>query len=268
MSGFVRFIVTFLIAAPVVLTGGAGGVSNVPWHPAPGLTWQWQLDDPEIEPIRKVDVYDIDGFGATKEMVGQLHALGIRAICYIDAGTWEDWRPDAGDYPAEIIGKSWPEWEGERFVDIRRLDLLGPILEKRFDLCAVKGFDAIEPDMIDTYEADTGFDISRNDQLAFNRWIADQAHALGLAIGQKNVPELTPELVDAFDFAITEDCLADSWCEQMQPYTDAGKAVFAAEYTDREMTLAKICPRLKALGFSGILKHRDLDAWLESCGRG
>lgn len=267
MSSITRWIMSILIVAPVMLAGGDGLAKQEMWQPAPGITWQWQLDDPAIDPMVDVDVYDIDGFDATKETVDQLHARGIKAICYIDAGTREDWRPDAGDYPAEIIGRSWPEWDGERFVDIRRLDLLGPILEKRFDMCAAKGFDAIEPDMIDTYEADTGFEISRDDQLTFNRWIADQAHARGLAVGQKNVPELTPELVASFDFAVTEDCLADGWCEQMQPYIDAGKAVFAAEYTDRDMTLAAICPRLDALHFSGILKHRGLDAWLESCGR-
>lgn len=266
MSLFVRWMMALLVAAPVVMAGGEGIASSDIWHPAPGLTWQWQLSDSSIEPILTVDVYDIDGFDATKETVDHLHAGGIRAICYIDVGTWEDWRPDAGDYPSEIIGKAWPEWEGERFIDIRRLDILGPILEKRFDMCAEKGFDAIEPDMIDTYEAETGFDISRSDQLIFNRWTADQAHARGLAIGQKNVPELTPELIDSFDFAITEDCLADDWCDQMQPYIDAGKAVFAAEYTDRDMTLAEICPRFDALRFSGILKHRELDAWRESCG--
>ena len=237
------------------------------WRPEPGLSWQWQLADADVDldPPLDVDVYDLDWEDTPAETVEALTERGVRVICYVNVGAREEWRSDAAAYPRTLIGKSWPEWEGERFVDIRRLDVLGPILEARFDTCKTKGFHAIEPDLIDTYDADTGFALTEDDQLRFNRWLADQAHERGLAIGQKNVPQLTAELLPDFDFALTEDCLDDGWCDDVSLYIAAGKAVFAAEYTDRGMTLPRMCAAFAALGFSGILKHRDLDAWRRAC---
>ncbi|MFN2270997.1 MAG: endo alpha-1,4 polygalactosaminidase, partial [Anaerolineae bacterium] len=65
-----------------------------------------------------------------------------------------------------------------------------------------------------------------------------------------------------------EDCFADEWCEEMAPFTDAGKAVFAAEYTDQLTTnqfLNQVCPQAEALNLDVILKDRDLDAWRLGC---
>ena len=72
-------------------------------------------------------------------------------------------------------------------------------------------------------------------------------------------------LVDIFDFAITEDAFYYNWAEDMLPYIQAGKPVFTAEYTDLPGDFGEFCRRAQELGFSTILKHRDLDAWLEQC---
>ena len=76
------------------------------------------------------------------------------------------------------------------------------------------------------------------------------------------------DLLPYFDWAMTEDCFADDWCAELQPFVSAGKPVFAAEYTNR-MTLGRftnqVCPQAKALSLNVILKHRDLDAWRQSC---
>ena len=39
--------------------------------------------------------------------------------CYFSAGTFEDWRDDADQFPASVIGKALPEWDGENWLDIR-----------------------------------------------------------------------------------------------------------------------------------------------------
>ena len=59
----------------------------------------------------------------------------------------------------------------------------------RLQMCAQKGFDAVEPDNMDGYENSTGFSISAAAQLAYNQWIAQEAHALGMAVFQKNDPD-------------------------------------------------------------------------------
>jgi hypothetical protein len=208
-----------------------------PW--TTGITWAWHLAGGAVPDV-DVDVVDVDLFETPASEVARLEKAGIHTVCYLSAGTFEDGRPDAGDYPEEILGNTWDEWD-ERYVDITRLDLLGPILEARLDLCAAKGFSAVEPDNIDTYGADTGFALTGADEMAFARWIATQAHLRGLSVAQKNLPEFADELVTSFDFAITEDCFDDDWCNEMSPYPDAGKAVLDAEYTDRMDSSPTIC---------------------------
>ena len=44
---------------------------------------------------------------------------------------------------------------------------------ERLDLAAAKGCDAVDPDNVDGYANPTGFDLTGDDQLAFNRWLAE-----------------------------------------------------------------------------------------------
>ncbi len=240
-------------------------VSPVIWQPALATSWQWQLDGIPADQSYDVQMVDIDLFENGADVVTALHAQGRKVVCYVSVGSWEDWRPDSDQFSAEVIGKDYEGWEGEKWLDIRRIDLLSPILRARFDLCAEKGFDGLEPDNIDGYTSDTGFPLTAEDQLAFNIWLANEAHARGLSIGLKNDGDQAEALLPYFDWALTEDCVADNWCDQMTPFVEAGKPVFAAEYTDRFQSLDQFCPQLNALNFNGIFKNRDLDAWMQAC---
>lgn len=46
-----------------------------------------------------MDAYDLDGFDTSKATVDRIHANGGKAICYINVGSWENWRPDKGRFP-------------------------------------------------------------------------------------------------------------------------------------------------------------------------
>ncbi len=234
------------------------------WVPPPSQSWDWQLSEP-FDFTRPVDIIDIDQQETSAQTVAMLHAQGKRVICYISVGSWESWRPDASSYAAALKGKNYDGWAGEKWVDIRRIDLLGPILLARFDDCAAKGFDGIEPDNIAGFEENTGFALTAADQLTFNRWLAEQAHSRGLSIGLKNDNGQVAELVGDFDWALTEDCDDQGWCADLNPFIAAGKAVLQAEYTDNNSTLSGICGPAKARGFSAILKERDLHEWARFC---
>ncbi|MEK7311763.1 MAG: endo alpha-1,4 polygalactosaminidase [Chloroflexota bacterium] len=235
------------------------------WIPAPNTTWQWQLTDPPVDQSFDVDVYDIELFDNDASVVAALHAQGRKVICYVSVGSWEDWRPDKDQFPPEVIGKDYKGWPGEKWLDIRRIDVLGPIMQARLDQCKAKGFDAVEPDNIDGYTNDTGFPLTYEDQLNYNIWLANESHARGLSIGLKNDPEQAAGLVAYFDWALTEDCFAEGWCEQMLPFIEAGKAVFAAEYIDTGIGLEEFCPQAQAMKLSAILKNRELDVYREAC---
>jgi hypothetical protein len=233
------------------------------WHPAPGLTWQWQLDD-EVDTSVDAQVYDID-LSVEQSVIDELHARGVKAIGYISVGSWEDWRSDADQFPAEILGKDYEGWSGEKWLDIRRMDLLAPIMRARLDLCAAKGFDGVEPDNIEIYDNNTGFPLIYADQLDYARWLADEAHVRGLAIGIKNAPDMVADSLHFYDFAITEDAFYYQWIEKMLPFIETGKPVFAAEYTDMNVDFEAACAWGRQHSISFILKNRILTAFRVTC---
>ncbi len=188
-------------------------------------------------------VLDIDGEYNSAATVATLHARGQKVICYLDAGVYEDYRSDAWKFPPEVIGAPDQGWDGSWWLDIRRLDILLPIMEARIqDWCAAKGFDAVEPDEIDGWENATGFPLTYDDQLRYNRAIADLIHSYGMAAIQKGDIIQTRDLVDWFDAALVEECFQYRECESpwnpdtgehqvgSQAFTLAGKAVWIAEY--------------------------------------
>jgi hypothetical protein len=248
-----------------VLTMIAAQAHAAPWKPAVGASFEWMLSNSLSASLPKAQVIDIDGFEATAMTVSRIHRAGKRAVCYINVGAWENWRPDKGKFPASVIGKAYPGWAGEKFLDIRQIKLLAPIMRARFDMCKSKGFDAIEPDNLDSHQQPTGFPITRAQQIAYNKWIAAEAHARGLSIGLKNVPDLLPELKAHFDWALLEDCYDQGWCSTMSPLIAAGKAVFSVEYTDNNINFTKYCNRMKVLKFTPLYKHRNLDSWSRHC---
>ncbi|MER5349119.1 endo alpha-1,4 polygalactosaminidase [Kitasatospora sp. NPDC002551] len=241
-------------------TPGTPGATGARWQPTPGLAWQWQLGG-GVDQSVDVPVYDIDGFETDASVVAALHAKGRKVICYINAGSWEDFRPDAAAF-AQALQGSGNGWKGEKWFDIRKIDQLRPLMAARFDMCRQKGFDAVEPDTIEAYNQNSGFPLTADDQLRYNRMLAGLAHERGLAIGLKNDLEQVPALLDDFDFAVNEECAQFDECARLSPFIQAGKAVFHVEY---KLGTEKFCARTKALGFSSMQKKLELDAWRKPC---
>jgi hypothetical protein len=227
------------------------------WHPAPtSQPWQWQLQG-KIDVGVDAAVYDVDGFETPSSVVRRLHGLGRRVICYLDVGSWESYRSDADSFPRSAIGRRYEGFPDERWLDIRRFRLFAKPLKRRFDTCARKGFDAVEPDNIAGWENKTGFPIGAAAQLRFNRWVARQVHARGMAVALKNDGGQVRHLLDAFDFAIVEQCFQYDECEMYEPFVKRGKAVFEAEY---ELEPPEYCDAADAVGLSSIGKSYDLFA--------
>ncbi|MBD0707335.1 MULTISPECIES: endo alpha-1,4 polygalactosaminidase [unclassified Streptomyces] len=230
------------------------------WLPKPGLAWQWQLSG-RLDPSVDVAVYDIDGFDHPASAVADLHRRGRKVICYLSTGAWEDFRPDAAAFPKEVLGGG-NGWKGERWLDIRRTDVLGPLMTKRLDMCAEKGFDAVEPDNMDGYKNRTGFPLTAADQLRYNRLVSGLARERGLSVGLKNDLDQIPELLGDFDFAVNEQCAQYEECALLTPFVAAGKAVFHVEY---ELTTDRFCPETRRLGFGSMRKKYELGVWRQPC---
>ena len=94
----------------------------------PPLTGSWHYQLQGRLRLSAAKVYDIDGLDTPAAFVSRLRRHKRYAICYIDAGTWENWRSDRGRFPDSVLGRG-NGWPGERWLDIRRVDVLGPIIE-------------------------------------------------------------------------------------------------------------------------------------------
>ncbi|MFZ0160762.1 MAG: endo alpha-1,4 polygalactosaminidase [Kineosporiaceae bacterium] len=231
------------------------------WRPPARVSWQWQLTG-SLDLGVDADVYDVDVFTTSAAQVRQLHAQGRRVICYLNAGSYEPGRPDSTSYPAAILGQPLDGWPGERWLDVRRLDLVLPLIAARMDLCASKGFDGVEPDNVDGYVNDTGFDLTVADQERFNRELARLAHERGLAVGLKNDLDQVDVLQPAFDFAVNEQCVQERECSRLLPFVTAGKPVLHVEY---DLQPASFCAMTGAMGFSSMHKPLALDASRTAC---
>lgn len=256
------------------------------YKPAVGSTWQWQLQPDQvggtIDTSVVADMYEIDGLNNDAAIVATLKSLPGTSVprrgvtCYLSAGTLENWRPDAPRLDPMLLGNPYHGFENERWIDIRRISALAPLLEARMDLCKQKGFDAIEFDNMDAwYEANgTGLNITRADSVAFVHYLAREAHKRSLSMALKSVVEIVPEVRRHVDFSVVEECFANNECTRSSSNTDGtygydmmieiGKPVFVAEYRDYNAS-SNVCATSNRLRFSTIYKRPTLDSYRVSC---
>ncbi|MFK8080495.1 MAG: endo alpha-1,4 polygalactosaminidase [Granulosicoccus sp.] len=211
------------------------------WKPALGASWWWQIENSEgLDVSIEADMFDIDLFdGAESGKIADLRDLGKRVVCYFSAGTYEPWRPDASRFTADslISESNLPQFDDEVWLDIGNQtaleNVIKPIMQARLDFARTQGCDGVEPDNVDGYSnSETQGRISAQDQLAYSRWLAQEAQSRGMSVGLKNDVEHLEELVDFFDFAVNEQCFAfGNECTAYEStFLDAGKPVFAQEY--------------------------------------
>jgi hypothetical protein len=127
-----------------------------------------------------------------------------------------------------------PEWEDEFILDTstqakrtKLADITGAVLSR----CAQRGFKGVEIDNLDSYSRSRG-KLTADHNLAYAKLLAQRAHELGLAIGQKNSAEESRRARNevGFDFAVSEECHAYDECSS---YSDVyGTHVMDVEYTD------------------------------------
>ena len=205
---------------------------------------------------------EVDGAETPAKTVADLHASGLRVACYVSAGSAEAYRADVVRIPARVIGKRLDGWPDERWLDVRRIRLLAPVMTTRIEQCARKGFDAIEFDNVDGWTHDTGFPITRADSLRYVRWLIQQGHTAGLAVGLKNALGLIPFVVDDVDWALNEQCVEYDECGRYAPLVRRATPVFVLEYAGSHRDVCAVAGRV---GLIAQRKHPDLGAWTRPC---
>ncbi|WP_406143242.1 endo alpha-1,4 polygalactosaminidase [Streptomyces sp. NBC_01012] len=192
-------------------------------------------------------------------------APGLYNVCYVNAfqtqpgalSWWQDTHPGLllrDDDGEPIIDEGWDEVLLDTSTAARRTEL-AEIVGDWIDGCAESGFQAVEPDNLDSFERSKGR-LTKEHNAAFAETLAARAHSDGLAIGQKNTTDLLGRHAEiGFDFAVTEECAQFDECDA---YADVYEdRVFAVEYEgEGDVSFEESCSAWGA-GISLVL--RDLD---------
>lgn len=261
------------VLSAVLSTGTAAAPATDPavtsgdWYrPAVDVNAQVQLQGtPNIS--YDVELYVLDLFDTDSAVIDALHADGRKMICYFSAGTFENWRDDAGRFTAADKGRRLGNWPGERWLDVRSQNVRA-IMADRLDLAVQRGCDGVDPDNVDGYANRTGLPLTYQDQIDYNTWLAAQAHQRGLAISLKNDLGQIDDLVAHFDFAINESCHEWDECELLMPFIEAGKPVVHINYlyADDPIGRAELCLYTRGLGFNTLTLPQMLDgSFRHSC---
>jgi hypothetical protein len=104
-------------------------ISKPIWQPPVGAKFQIILDskfghnrNAELVPL-DADIFDVDLFDITADVIKRLHNQGKKVICYMNAGSSESWRPDYASIKAVDKGDVMKEWRQEQWLDIRSPDI-------------------------------------------------------------------------------------------------------------------------------------------------
>jgi hypothetical protein len=182
------------------------------------------------------DIYDFDLFelNDNQNFIKQLKNDNKKIICYFSAWTYENWRDDIKnwindkDYKKYVWKSLW-EWPWENWLDISQ-SIVFDKMKSRIDLAKKIWCDWIDPDNVDWYTQDSGFNITFDNQYNYNKKIADYAHSLWLLVWLKNDLDQIKNLHSFFDFAVNEQCSEFNECWKLQEFISSNKPVYNLEY--------------------------------------
>lgn len=313
MQAKIRLAAAFAALLPP-LAGAAAECGRPAACSAPGARWvppsrlDWRLDYSDafrtgrletggaeafILPLHEVEAAEAAGraAGRTGPVEDLRCAKGRRLVCYTNCGAYEPghWNEELlAPVRDTLLGRTMAGYESERWLDIRRLDVLRPLVREKIGAAARLGCDALlcdnteawitgtdgkDGEAISLYRSEgleavkrlaasraegvTGFAIGYDDQLRFNRMLAEEAHAQCLAVGLINDVFQIGELSGDFDFALNEQCHHCGWCDLYKPFVEAGKPVLHLEFADNEgfcgpgsAPVSTICAATGKLGLS------------------
>ena len=192
-------------------------------------------------------------------------ADGVYSICYVNSfqtqpGTLRWWKKKhprllLRDAKGRLVRD--PGWPDEVLLDIRtssRRAELGDLNRAWFAKCRRDGYAAVEPDNLDSWTRSKKR-LKQSYAVNFAKRLARGAHREGVAIGQKNAPELSGKGL-GFDFAVAEECEVYRECGR---YTKIyGSRLIEIEYTDNGRTAFTRACAARAGRASILLRDRDV----------
>ena len=228
----------------------------------------------------------------TAEEIGTLQDEGKTVLAYFEIGSIEDFRPEYGDLPDDMILNQWPEWPEEYFVRYWEPAWWDTVIAPRVDQALEAGFDGVYLDTPLAYENIDLSLVDGEDRDTLGRKMVDLIVRISeyakdqdpdFLVFPQNSPELRryPGYVDAIDglgveelfFAADDDtsdqpCVQD-WCAEnladVEALRDEAKLILAVDYASEPDNVADACERYDEEGFAGYVTDRALDTITPPC---
>lgn len=225
-----------------------------------GMRLQYQLTG-ALDRSVDAELFVVDLFDTSEADVAALHAQGRVVVAYVSVGSLESFRDDARLFPADAVGKPLIAYPNESWLDHRRDDVRA-LLDARFDRARDKGFDGLLFSTLGAYRVDSGFALTRADELAFLRYLAQAAERRALAAGITDDFALLPELPERFDFAIAVGCTARDGCATLATLAARGLPSYTLE---SESERARACDEVEQRGIVVTFKRPSYDVVRSEC---
>jgi len=227
-------------------------------------TWFWKLAEPltNSEINLNYDIFDIDLFDNSKDIISKLKSKWKKVVCYISAWTWENWRDDADKFPKSVLWNTLDWRPSEKYLDIRNYDKFSDIMKNRFILAKNKWCDAVEVDNVDAYTNDSWFSITKQDTIRYFKFLANTAHNLWLWIALKNTPEIVNDVVNDSDLVVVESCFQYNECWAYEKFISKWKAVLWVEY---KLEKEQFCSKANDMWFSFAKAKTSLNWYWDYC---
>lgn len=250
------------------------------WMPSVGASWQIILKYPIVLPDDgakslepDVDIWDLDLYDNNATTFKSINDAGKKVICYFSAGSYEDWRSDAGEFEDADKGKNLDGWEGEKWLNLSSPNV-HKIMKERIKLASEKGCDAIDPDNVDGYANDNGLGLTAKDSVAYIKFLSTEAAKYNMSTGLKNAGSIIDTVLDYVHFSVNEQCIQYGECDTFSTFIGANKPVFNIEYPDKAPKVSTsekttICSTsgdaADSNDFSKVIKKMNLDGWVSYC---
>ena len=257
-------------------SGGPAPAAGPPTASSPSASESERVEIHEVPPFPGGGRFDYQIGGpyepdADVVVVGRDHreppVPGRYNVCYVnafqtqpeEAGFWDAEHPDLLVRRDGALVED-PGWPGERLLDTStaaKREALMEVVGPWVDGCASAGYQAVEPDNLDSWTRSRGV-LTREDNVAFARLLVQRARLAGLLVGQKNTPELgsAGRTEVGFSFAVAEECQVYEECDA---YTDVyDDRVVEVEYTDNPRSAYEDACRARGDRISVVLRDRDV----------
>ena len=116
-------------------------------------------------------------------------------------------------------------WPDERWVNTSNPGVR-KLMKERIQEAAAKGCDGVDPDNIEGWDNDTGFDLTKDDGVDYVKFLAKTAHDAGMSFGLKNGGGIVERVIDVSEWAVNEQCVKYNECDLFQPFIKKNKPVF------------------------------------------